>query len=172
MFSKSIQSIFLAALFLLSVVCVSAQMDASTPNGKPREEELPKSVKENLAKGRIDQEKKDYAELLERGDEALKLSDELEKSFAANNHLNADDMKKVERLEKLVKKIRTELGGEDGEDEVQTPSNLENAFTTLKETTSKLVTELKNSTRWTISAVAIQSSNALLKVVKFLRFSN
>jgi hypothetical protein len=171
---RLLQFSFLLMLISFAAVCVDAQIfDASTSNGRPKQEEdYPKSVKENLAKGRIDQEKKDHEELLKRGDEALKLTEALEKSFAANNKLSTEDFKKLERLEKLVKKIRTDLGGDDEDEsaEEKSPSTLENAFNTLKETTVKLVDELKKSTRYSISVIAIESSNVLLKVVKFLRF--
>lgn len=169
---RFIQIIFLLALVSLGALSVSAQYDASSRDGRPRTEELPDSIKENLAKGRIAQEKKEYEELLQRGDEALKLSEDLEKSFASNNRLSSADFKKLERLEKLVKKIRSDLGGDEDEivAEEKRPSNLENAFNMLKETTVKLVGELKKSTRYSISVIAIESSNILLKVVKFLRF--
>ena len=107
MFFRFLQFIFLLSLISYASVCVSAQLDASTPSGRPRQEEdLPKSIKENLAKGRIEQEKKEYEELLKRGEEALKLAEDLETSFAANNQLSSEDFKKLERLEKIVKKIR------------------------------------------------------------------
>jgi len=173
MFSKFLHTVFLVTLFALASVCASAQSDASTRNGFPKEEDLPKSIKENLAKGRIEREKKDYEEMIKRGEEALKLSEDLEKSFTENNRLSSEDLKKLEKLEKLVKKIRTDLGG-DGDDETSeenNPSTLENALKVLKENTGKLMDELKKSTRYTISVVAIKSSNVLLKVVKFLRFA-
>lgn len=173
MFSKFLQSVFLATLFALGSICAFAQSDASTRSGFPNEEDLPKSIKENLAKGRIDREKKDYDEMLKRGEEALKLSEDLEKSFTENNRLSSEDLKKLEKLEKLVKKIRTDLGadGEDDGSEENNPSTLENAVKVLKENTGKLMSELKKSTRYTVSVVAIKSSNVLLKVVKFLRFA-
>lgn len=173
MFSKFLQSVLLATLFALASVCAYAQSDASTRNGIPRDEDLPKSIKENLAKGRIEREKKDYEELVKRGEEALKLSEDLEKSFTENNKLSSEDIKKLEKLEKIVKKIRTDLGA-DGDEEISeenNPSTLENAVKVLKENTGKLMNELKKSTRYTISVVAIKSSNVLLKVVKFLRFA-
>jgi ElaB/YqjD/DUF883 family membrane-anchored ribosome-binding protein len=173
MIFRFLQFVFLALLFSCAAVCVSAQIDASTSSGRPsQEEDLPKSIKENLAKGRIEQEKKEYQELLDRGEEALKLSEDLEKSFSSNNKLSSDDYKKLERLEKLVKKIRNDLGGDEDEAVVEEKnlSTFESAFKVLQENTSKLVGELKKSTRYSISVIAIESSNVLLKVVKFLRF--
>ena len=111
--------------------------------------------------------------MIKRGDEALELSEDLEKAFAANNSLSAEDRKKLERLEKIVKKIRSDLGGDDDGKAVQTddentPLTMGNAFQVLRENTVKLVDIMKKSTRYSVSAVAIESSNVLLKVVKFL----
>lgn len=162
---------------LVMVFCVAgfAQNDASTPNGRPRKEELPQNIQETMAKQRIAREKKEYEELLEKSEEAVLLSEELEKSFAVSNQLSAADRKKLDRLEKLVKKIRSELGGDDdGEQEAdnnkQSPSNIGSAFQTLQKNAAQLFSEIKKSTRYSISVIAIQTSNALLKLVKFIRF--
>lgn len=152
----------------------NAQIDASSPDGRPQpKEELPKSFKESLIKQRIEREKKEYEELLARGEEAVKLSEELEKSFEQKQQLNLQDKEKLERLEKLLKKIRKDLGGEDDKDEDDSAetSSMFNAFKTLQETTVQLFDELKKQTRHTVSAIAIQSSNTLLRLVKFLRFA-
>jgi len=137
-------------------------------------DELPKGVKETLARGRIEREKKDFEELLERGNEAVKLSSELEKSFAQTNQLSADDRKKLDRLEKLVKKIRQGIGGEDDDakmvEAADRPSTVLNALETIKSNALKLVDELQKTSRYSISVVAVESSNLLLKVVRFLRF--
>lgn len=171
MFSKVFKILFL--LLLLAAASFSIHAQFSNPN-EPRKEDLPQGIKENLAKQRIEQEKKDYEELIKRGEEAMKLSEELEKAFAANNTLSSDDRKKLDRLEKLVKRIRSDLGGDDDEEtsvsDEDTPLSMANAFQVLKENTVKLVEQLKKSTRYTISAVAIKSTNLLLKVVRFMRF--
>lgn len=178
---KKFSTIF--PVILLTLVCgaftaVFAQIDASTPNGRgsQQKEELPKNIKETLAKQRIEKEKKDHEELVKRTEEAVKLSQELEKSFTDANQLSSEDLKKLERLEKLVKKIRTELGADDetGEEEKADdnprPSTMVGAFKTLQTNAVKLFDEIKKSTRYSISVIAIQSSNALLKIVKFIRF--
>jgi hypothetical protein len=161
----------------LTVVCVNAQIempDASTRSGKPtNSEDFPKGIKESLAKSRIEREKKEYEELLQNGEEAVKLSESLEKSFSESNALSAEDQKKLDRLEKLAKKIRRELGANDSDsvEEEEKPSSMLNAFKTLQSSTGKLVAELKKTTRYSVSVIAIQSSNAFLKVIKFIRFS-
>jgi hypothetical protein len=173
----TLKRFFLLTVFIAAAsLCANAQIDASSPNGTPRNEDLPTSIKETLAKQRIAQEKKEHQELLNRGEEALQLSKDLEKSFTDKSRISLDDQKKLDRLEKLVKKIRNELGGDDEDDEekdafVKNPNTIQSAFKTLQDNTIKLLDELKKSTRYTVSVVAIQSSNLLLKVVKFLRFS-
>lgn len=164
---------FLLAMFFS--VAAFAQIDASTPNGRPRKEELPQNIQETMAKQRIAREKKEFEELLEKSEEAVRLSEELEKSFTTSNQLSPEDRKKLDRLEKLVKKIRTELGGDDdGEAEAdknnQAPSTIGSAFQTLQKNAAQLFSEIKKSTRYSVSVVAIQTSNVLLKLVKFIRF--
>jgi hypothetical protein len=168
---------FFFAMFLAATAF--SQIDASSPNGRPQpKEELPKNIMETLAKQRIEREKKDYEELVKRSEEAVKLSEELEKSFSNSNQLSTEDLKKLEKLEKLVKKIRGELGGDDdGEqglntdkDKNEQPSTMVNAFKVLKSNTVQLFDEIKKSTRYSVSVIAIQTSNMLLKLVKFIRF--
>ena len=155
------------AVFLLSaaIVCANAQF----PDAAPDKEDYPKTVKETLAKGRIDREKKDFEELVERGEEAAKISDEISKSFAKHNNFTSDDKKKLDRLEKLVKKIRSELGGDDDDSVENKPSSISAAVKTLQDTTVDLVDTIKKSTRYSVSVAAIESSNALLKIVRFIR---
>jgi len=175
--------IILLVFVFLTGISINAQGDASTSSGRaPMKEDLPKGIKETLQKHRIEQEKKDHSEMIQRGEEALKLSEELEKSVASNNKISSQDLTKLARIEKIVKKIRKELGGDD-EDETKTeekleadeleekPSAIASAIKKLQSTTTKLVNELKKTTRFSVSVIAIQSSNSLLKILKFIRFS-
>lgn len=170
--------IFIVFLFSAAVVCANAQSDISG-SGRPPKEELPKGILESLAKGRIEREKKDYEEMLERGEEAAQLSEELEQSFTNNKSLTAEDRKKLERLEKISKKIREELGGKDADNSENADDSdsegkafsFSDAFDKLKSISAKLSGELKKNSRYTVSAVAIQSSNTVLKLVRFLRQS-
>ena len=131
-------------------------------------------MQENLKKQEFDRLKKEYEELLKNGEEAVKLSNEVETAFDKNNKLSAPETEKLVKIEKLLKKIRKELGGDDdgGEIEVKKPDSIKNALSSLKETSSNLLEELKKTSRFSISVVAIQSSNALLNIVKYIRFWN
>lgn len=160
------------SLFLLTVICAHAQISAETRSGQPPQEEMPTNIKESLAKQKIKQNKEDYDEMIERGEEALQLSEQLASSYDENKKLSKSDYQKLDRLEKLLKKIRKELGGGD-DDEVEAedkPANLGDAIKNLRDNTVNLFDALQKTTRYSISAVAIQSSNAVLNIVKFMRF--
>ena len=167
------QLIFVFLVLGFAALGVKAQVpDASGRDPRTNKpEELPTTLKENIQKGRIEEEKKEYEEMLKRGEEAAKLSEELTKSFEQNQTLSAEDQKKLLRLEKLVKKIRDDLGGEDDKEaDMNRPSSLDNALKAVQENASNLLMALKKTTRLTISAIAIESSNTVLKLVRFIRF--
>ena len=166
---------FLFVLATFATICVNAQMpDASSADGRSRNrpEDLPKGIKETLQKNRIEEEKKQFEEMIKRGEEAAKLSEELNGSFEQQRNLTPEDAKKLARLEKLVKKIRDDLGGEDDKENTanEPPSTLVNALKAVQENAANLLSALKKTTRLTISTVAIESSNTVLKLVRFIRF--
>lgn len=166
--------LFLFIAFGLLTVSINAQIDASNPFGRPRQEEpLPKNVQETLKKNELKQLQKDYDAMLANGEEAVKLSEELENAFKKNNKLNSGDVEKLEKIEKLLKKIRKELGGDDNDEPEETlekPSSIKEAISNLKDSAAGLFDELKKTSRYSISVVAIQSSNSMLKIVRFIRF--
>ena len=170
----------LISLFLLAFMTAvgygqSAGDDRPLGFERRRDEDIPKNVLETREKMRIDKEKKDHAEMLGRGEEARKLAERVDRSFSTTGRLSEMDLANLESVEKDLKKIRSDLGGDDDDekvDDILGPDKLTiaGAITTLKATTATLFDELKKSTRFTISAAAIQSSNAALSIARFLRF--
>ncbi|MFT3745348.1 MAG: hypothetical protein QM785_13775 [Pyrinomonadaceae bacterium] len=183
MLLRCVLFVFLAAVFSV----FSSEIRAQNADGRgsivPKtsdandDDDKPKSFRETLVKLRIDKEKKDYDDMLGRGEEALKLSEELEKAYEQNGRLNANEITKLATVEKLVKKIRSELGGDDDDDDDDkaspppAPLDQKEAVRSFRSTTVKLFDELKKTTRFTVSAAAIQTSNAVLRLAKFLRIS-
>jgi hypothetical protein len=163
---------------IASVACLTcyAQSDASSRGPTERRGdpgEFGKNIRETLAKQKAEREKKDFRELLDRSDQALRISEELEKSFETSGQVTSLDRERLQTLEKLVSKIRSELGGDDDDDFAQAeddgPSDVAGAFVYLRDSAVKLAGQLKKSTRFTVSAAAIQTSNNFLRVIKFLR---
>lgn len=165
--------IFIFALVLFSYSVTAQAIDVSAPNGRPRQdEEIPKNIQETLKKQEFERLKKEHEEMLENGEMAVKLSGEVENSFNKSNKLTSEDLQKLEKIEKLLKKIRKELGGDsdEGVDDIKKPLTIKNALAELSETSVMLFDELKKTTRYSISAVAIQSSNTLIDIVRIIRF--
>lgn len=172
----------LSSLFLICTVALFASGQDTSGSILPKpsnDDDRPKSFKETLERLRIDREKKEYQEMLDRGTEVLKITEELEKAVDQNGRLSETEFAKVASVEKLVKKIRGELGGDDEEDDKEIRADAQKsrlspkeAIRSLHSATVALIDELKKTTRFSISAAAIQSSNAVLRVAKFLRFTN
>ena len=177
-------SIFLFLLFATAALPAAASAQIPAADGGPlfskhNDEDRPKSFKEGLEKMRIDKEKKEHEEMISRGDSAAKLAEEVQEAYARSGSLSRDDLDKIGKLEKLVKKIRDDLGGddddsnsEDTDDSVQdapVPTTLPAAVDALKTKADELSELLKQTTRFTISAAAIQGTNNVLKITKALR---
>jgi type I site-specific restriction endonuclease len=142
-------------------------------NDPTKKLDLPETMRETFAKRRIREEEEQYQELIKKSEEAVKLSEELSKSFEENKQLSAPDTKKLEQLEKLIKKIRKELGAEDEEKDKteDKPSSIVNALTIVKEKSANLLAELKKTSRHSLSVIAVESSNIIWNLVRFLRLS-
>jgi hypothetical protein len=176
----------LAAAVVFSCVCAGVgygqpvvQPQVRMPATEEKKEPETRTVREMLAKQQITRRKKEYEEMLKQGDEALRLSQELEESFEVSETLSDGDLQKLQELEKIVSKIREDLGGNDGgkKAEEESADSSENsarssvaaAFKFLRSSTIRLVDELKRSTRFSISVAAIQASNSVIKFARFLR---
>ena len=176
-------SIILVALGFAFHSAASAQgadgRSPMVPSRDAAEDDRPKSIRETLEKLRIEKEKKEFDEMIGRGEEAVRISEELEKAFDTHGRLESEHLTKVAAVEKLAKKIRSELGGGDGEEEDEKPGNAAvdappergEIVKTLRSATSRLLDELKKTSRFTVSAAAIQSSNSVIKLARFLRIS-
>jgi hypothetical protein len=162
-------------LGLLVTSSLGQEADARFPGTQKNDPDQPVGIRETREKMRIDQEKKDYQEMLDRGEQALKLSQDLEKAFEQRPSITRADIEKLDDLEKLVKKVRGEMGGnsddnDDQADELPTKT-VEDGIKALPVYAGKLVEELKKTSRFGISAAAIQSSNSVLRIVRFLKGS-
>lgn len=136
----------------------------------------PQSIRDSLEKMRIEKEKKDFDRMIERGEQAVKIAAELEGALAQNGRLTEKEMAKLASVEKLAKQIRNDLGGDDddGGDDEKNPAAIEastvsEAVKSLRDSAENLFMELKKISRFTISATAIQCSNAVLRLARFAR---
>jgi hypothetical protein len=175
---KSILAIIFVSFSALAITAQTASNEPWPFPDRRRPEDESRFVKEMLAKQQTAKEKKDYENLIERGEAALKLSDELQLSLEKKPRLSETERKKLDEFEKLVSKIRDDLGGDD-DVEIQfiaadkdSPKDVREGLLHLKRSTEQLVCEIKRSTRFSVSILAIESSNTLIRLARFLRLKN
>ncbi len=170
----------LGIITVIGYVSAHAQIvppDPLPPLIRTNEPERPKNVTEGMAKQRLDRTRKEHEKLIERGEEALKVFEKIEASFEKNSSLSSADRKELEEFEKIVKRIRKDLGGDSDdykpdeafENEIGANGGQRDAVKFLKDATVKLVNELQKTTRYSISAVAVQTSNTVINIAQFLR---
>jgi hypothetical protein len=113
---------------------------------------------------------KDHLENLGRAREAAKISAELKTTFATARVLSTADQKKLEKLEKLTRRIRSEAGGSDSEVTLdQIPRDLESALGTIADVSDQMRKEVEKTPRQVVSACVIERVNQLLQVIQYAR---
>lgn len=123
-----------------------------------------------MARQNIKTAEKDYQENVERAREAAQLSTEIRDSFLHNKAFGRTEQKKLERLEKITRKIRNEAGGSDAEVTIENPpAQMEPALSRLAEISDKLRKGVEKTPRQVISASVIESANEALEVIRVIR---
>lgn len=122
------------------------------------------------AKRAIRMAEKEHEENLKRATELCQLGQDLKATIRVRSILDREDTKKVDRLEKLTKKIRGEAGGED--DDVQlanVPADVPAAINQIADAAELLSKDVQKTPRQVVSASVIDRANVLLQLVKILR---
>jgi hypothetical protein len=179
MLTRTLQLLIFISLFSFGAVCAAAQSaDSNRPTGFPGtdKDDRPTSIKEMFVKMRIAKDKKDHQEMIDRGEEVLRIAQLIDKNFTANAHLSDDDRARLATIEDDLKKIRNELGGKNddeplNENRADVAAACTVAFKEFRSKAEMLVDELKKTTRFTISAAAIETTNTVMKLARFLRIT-
>ena len=136
----------------------------------PDEPPLTTFEEELRAKRAIKMAEKDHEENLKRAREIAELGKELHDNLKDKSVLDRDSLKKVERLEKLTKKVRGEAGGEDEQVEIPNrPSDLSAAVTQIADATESLSKNVIDTPRQVVSASVIDKANVVLELIKVVR---
>ena len=171
------------ALFVMALPALgqgsqgSAAQSAPTANppanpDKDNHDDVDFGSRESDARARLilKAEKKAYEEHVSRAKEASDLASELKVSYAAANVLNAADQKKLERLEKLTKRIRNDVGGSEMDaDPKDLPNTVGDGVNLLADIAKELYDEVEKTPRHVVSASLIEQANKLLAVIQFVR---
>jgi hypothetical protein len=125
---------------------------------------------EMRAKRAIKIAEKDHEENVKRACEIAQLGKELNDSLKDKSSLDAESLKKVERLEKLTKKVRGEAGGEDQDVEMPNrPADLPATIKQIAEESESLSKKVQDTPRQVVSASVIGKANVLLELIKMAR---
>ena len=136
------------------------------------EGEVPLSeMEEELnAKRAIKLAEKEHQENLDRAREIGQLGKELRDSLKDKTSIDRDCLKRVERLEKLTKKVRGEAGGEDEEVNISNrPTDIASATMQIADVSQSLSKDVQNTPRHVVSASVISRANVLLELIRMLR---
>jgi hypothetical protein len=178
---RRITSQILFVTLLLVCYCFASAQSSTTPNrpdnikaekSSPGDDSPPLTTMEEemRAKRAIKYAEKEHKENLDRANEIAQLGKDLSSAFKEKRQLARDDIKRLDRLEKLTKKARGESGGEDTEGALEKkPSDLEAAVGEVERVSSSLSEKIKQTPRQVISAAVIDEANVLLELIKLTR---
>lgn len=178
--------VVLVTSFLMLLFCctfsVGGQTRPQKPTTPPEEINVVKrqSSEEKTNIGTIDEEmrvkqslkllEKEYKQNIQRAREVAELSAQLRDALKAGRSFGREETKKLERLEKLAKKIRDEAGGSDEETLLNNPpGKLESALSRLADVAASLYKAVEKTPRQVISAVVIEEANVILKLARLTR---
>ncbi len=143
-----------------------SQMDPTTTRERPMTE----MEAEMKAKQAIKYAEKGHQENVDRAKEIADIGKELKSAAKDAPLLSRESQKKIERLEKLTRKIRGEAGGDDQPIELPNrPSDLSSAMGRVVEASEKLSKDVQNTPRQVVSASVIENANVLLELIKIVR---
>ncbi len=118
----------------------------------------------------VKQQETAHQENLERAKENSQLGIEMRAAFERHKTLGRDEVKKLERMEKLARKIRGQAGGSDDQNTLKDPPhNLEAALARLAELSEEMHKQVAKTSRLVISAVVIEHSNEVIELVRYIR---
>lgn len=157
-----------------------AQNTATTPrssNAKPhgrldrdddQEVTLPDDMRIKMA---IAREEDEYKKILEDVDKLSGLSDEVARAYVDHKKLSAEDVKKLNTVEKLAKRILNHFGGDEVIDKSAAIGSLAlaDAIDKLNAAASNVKKDMKAETRFVVSAIVIANSNEVISLARLIR---
>lgn len=172
--------VFGCALLVLSSSIAVAQSTQPERTPRPPRPQSPLPNRDETPLGSFEEElrakrairlaEKYHKENLDRAREVAELAKQLQTNLKDKTTIDRDSTKKLERLEKLTKKIRSEAGGENEEVKiVDRPADITAAVNQIADSAESLSKAVQNTPRQVVSASVIGNANVLLELIKLLR---
>jgi hypothetical protein len=165
-----------ASTLLLLCANASAQTSADTqerstvePPHRPGSD-LGTPEEEILLRAQIKHEEDSHKEVVERAGEMAQIGEQILDSYNKSQSLSREDLKKLDRMEKLARKIRSNAGASDDSEEIEDPpSQIAAAVKRLAEVSDALNKDVQKTSRLVISAAVIKNSNELIGLIRHIK---
>jgi len=150
---------------------VRRQKPPSDPTKADEDKEPFTVVEEEMrAKRAIKEADREYQENLGRARDLSSLGVALVTSFKQKNALDHEDIKKLDKVEKLAKAIRRAAGGSEDKVEMEKPPrDLTSAMEMLSDVSQSLKEKVEKTPKHVISATVIDEANVLLELIRIVR---
>src|SRR5207249_717682 len=156
------------SLFLLLLLQVA--LFAQSKNDPTKDEQKPTSLEETLTLSVIERAEAKQKKLMDSAEELNSLAQDLFKSARGQSQISGENQKKLAKIEKLAKHVRSEQGGENGDDNLENPpQNLETALDRLQKATEEIEKETGKLTRHAVSIVLIERTNEVIALTKTIK---
>lgn len=129
---------------------------------------LPDDMRIKMA---IAREENEYKKTLEDVDKLSGLSEEVAKVYVDRKQLSGDDLKKLNTIEKLAKRVLNHVGGEEVGDKSGSVEHLAlaDAIDKLNAAAACIKKDMKAETRFVVSATVVANSNQVINLARLIR---
>ena len=143
--------------------------DASSKDSE-QDVSFPPDIRARMAIERADNE---YRKTLEDADKLDGLSSEIAKSYHDHGKLGQEELKKISSIEKLAKRILSQAGGDQVDDDNKpVQRSLSEAVEQMSAAAANVKKGLIAQTRFGVSASVIAYSNEVINLAQFIRHSH
>jgi len=161
---------------LCTVVSAQGSRRIVVKDDKPtNEQEDPNSPSQDMNQDmlhelEIKRDESSHKQTIERAKESAQLGAELRDTFTQQKILGQGDLKKLGRLEKLARQIRSAAGGTDDEVELKDPpKDLTATLARMADLTEEMRKCVEKTPRQVVSAGIITQTNELLELIQLAR---
>jgi hypothetical protein len=135
------------------------------------EQETPSNLEETMrAKRAIKAAEKEYQENVDRARDLSELGEAVNSSYKHKTSLSKEDLRKIEKAEKLAKAIRNAAGGSEDDNQIERPpKDLADALCMLADVSASLKKNVENTPKYVVSAAVIDEANVLLELTRIIR---
>jgi len=170
------RALAIVGLLVFSNALSAAQNAQQTTPILPTDKEkfeggTPAALEEEMrVKRAIKSAEKEYQQNVDRARDLSVLGEAMNTSFKQKSFLGRDDIKKLEKAEKLAKAIRNAAGGSEDDNEMeQPPKDLAGALSKFAEVAESLKKNVEATPKHVVSTAVIDEANVILELARIVR---